>query len=137
MFPTDIQHISFPISDEAGTSLSSNQIQNDFPNELPILPPTHFLSLARNPLLTTTVSGGHPLDTSTLAAADFDVDARSGFMPPTIPVGKLTGEQALWEATLKSALGDGQGLTLGELEQSPQERDKSAKWRRGVELVSK
>ncbi|KAG8922687.1 hypothetical protein FRC03_009932 [Tulasnella sp. 419] len=133
MFPTDAQHISFPLSDEA--SHYSNQPQEDLPKELPILPPTHFLSLARNPLLTTTVSGGHPFDTSTLAAADFDVDARSGFMPPTVPVVKLTGEQALWEATLDSALGDGQGLTLGELEQSQQERDKSEKWRRGVELL--
>ncbi|WFD31810.1 hypothetical protein MSPP1_002849 [Malassezia sp. CBS 17886] len=30
-------------------------------------------------------------DTSTLAAADFDVDVRSGFMPPEAPLGRLPG----------------------------------------------
>ncbi|KAN0061204.1 hypothetical protein ACQY0O_006939 [Thecaphora frezii] len=43
-------------------------------------------------------------DTSTLAAADFDVDVRSGFLPPEPPVTRLTGRyEEHWEAALDQA----------------------------------
>lgn len=37
------------------------------------------------------------VDTSTLAAADFDVDVRSGFLPPEPPVSRLPDGYAPWE----------------------------------------
>lgn len=43
-------------------------------------------------------------DTSTLAAADFDVDVRSGFLPPEPPVSRLQGiEEEIWESALDKA----------------------------------
>jgi len=67
-------------------------------------PPTHFLSQSRH----TRALGPRPGDTydvSTVAAADYDVDVRSGFMPPTEPVARLDGDFEIWEDVLDAALG--------------------------------
>lgn len=65
------------------------------------LPPNHFLALPRPDLGLPAV--GTP-DTSTLAAHDFDVDTRTGFMPPEPPLVRLPEEWQLWEAALDDAL---------------------------------
>lgn len=67
-------------------------------------PPTHFLSQARH----TRALGARPGDTydvSTVAAADYDVDVRSGFMPPAEPVARLSEEFSIWEELLDAAMG--------------------------------
>lgn len=60
------------------------------------LPHQHFLS-QRSP----TYSGS--LDCSTLAAADFDVDPRSAFLPPEEPLRRLSECYDIWEIALDSA----------------------------------
>jgi hypothetical protein len=85
-----------------------------------------------------TFFGGHQArpnmpDTSTLAAADFDVDVRSGFLPPEEPVRRLEGiEEELWENALDKAQslplrigGGGQSVTL-------RERRAAHEWRRSI-----
>lgn len=67
-------------------------------------PPTHFLSQARH----TRALGPRPGDTydvSTVAAADYDIDVRSGFMPPAEPIARLGDEFAVWEDILDAAQG--------------------------------
>jgi indoleamine 2,3-dioxygenase len=39
-------------------------------------------------------------DTTTLAAHDFDVDVRSGFMPPDSPLARLPSNWETWEELL-------------------------------------
>ncbi|KAJ7178190.1 Indoleamine 2,3-dioxygenase [Mycena filopes] len=74
------------------------------------IPPDHFLSLSRlDGLLGSSES---VYDTSTLAAHDFDVDNRTGFMPPQAPPSRLTEEWEVWEAALDCAIK--QGLQLGD-----------------------
>lgn len=68
----------------------------------------------------------HSLDTSTLAAADYDVDIRTGFMPPTPPVARLPAEFEVWESTLEEACGR---LKLGQDTPSDEELELSEKWR--------
>ncbi|KAG8841773.1 hypothetical protein FRB91_004699, partial [Serendipita sp. 411] len=69
-----------------------------------------------------------PLDTSTLAAHDFDVDVRSGFMPPEPPVSRLPSEWQEWEVVLQDAI-DAR-LRLGDSPViRPEETDRSALWR--------
>lgn len=90
------------------------------------LDPNHFLSLSR-PNALSVLSEEVP-DTTTLAAHDFDVDARTGFMPPQPPLARLPSEWEAWECTLESAIR--QKLQLGD---SPglhqEEKDKSEAWR--------
>lgn len=62
-----------------------------------ILPKEHFLSQRHIRDLDT-------LDTSTLAATDFDVDPRSAFLPPDEPLKRLDGEYSIWELALDAAL---------------------------------
>jgi len=70
-------------------------------------------------------------DTATLAAQDFDVDDRTGFMPPIPPLTRLPSEWETWEATLDSALTkrlklyNGPGTT-------DDDRAESAAWRENV-----
>ncbi|ETS64101.1 hypothetical protein PaG_01336 [Moesziomyces aphidis] len=79
-----------------------------------------------------TVDGQIP-DTSTLAAADFDVDVRSGFLPPEAPVLRLTGPHAdHWEHALDQAkriplMQGGGGVTI-----TPQQRLLARRWRRSL-----
>jgi hypothetical protein len=97
--------------------------------EAPILPSTHFLALARTPW----ANNAPRIDTATVAAADFDVDSKTGFMPPhppTVPL-PLQRDLGVWETTLTA----GEGLTLG-VQADAAQRGKSAKWRRLVESVS-
>lgn len=65
-------------------------------------PPTHFLSQARHTL---GPRPGGSFDISTVAAADYDIDVRSGFMPPAEPVARLGDEFAVWEEVLDAAVG--------------------------------
>lgn len=67
-------------------------------------PPTHFLSQGRH----TRALGPRPgdsFDVSTVAAADYDIDVRSGFMPPAEPVARLDDEYIVWEEVLDAAEG--------------------------------
>ncbi|KAL4262524.1 indoleamine 2,3-dioxygenase family protein [Pleurotus pulmonarius] len=74
------------------------------------LPSQHFLSLGRPDA----VSGPLPgmVDTTTLAAHDFDVDNRSGFMPPQVPVRRLPSSWEPWEVVLDEAMAG--NLQLGD-----------------------
>jgi indoleamine 2,3-dioxygenase len=66
------------------------------------LPEDHFLALPRPD-----VAIGHPLgvvDTTTLAAHDFDVDMRTGFMPPQPPLSRLPVQWESWELLLEEAI---------------------------------
>lgn len=75
----------------------------------------------------------HMPDTSTLAAADFDIDVRSGFLPPEEPVSRLQGiEEELWESALDRARqlplhfgGGGVGI-------SADARRQARQWRRDI-----
>jgi indoleamine 2,3-dioxygenase len=87
-----------------------------------ILSPEHFLSLPRPD-----ATLGPPVgivDTSTLAAHDFDVDTRTGFMPPHPPLARLSFEWEAWEVALDGAmrsklqLGDGVGLSKDDAQRS-------------------
>ncbi|KAF5342296.1 hypothetical protein D9611_002111 [Ephemerocybe angulata] len=95
----------------------------------PTLQQQHFLSLPRPDALEGP-QGGAP-DTSTLAAHDFDVDTRTGFMPPQQPLLRLPLEWNVWENVLDAAmrgrlqLGGKEGLT-------EEERRASEEWREGV-----
>ncbi|KAH9914873.1 Indoleamine 2,3-dioxygenase [Epithele typhae] len=93
------------------------------------LPVNHFLSLQR-PDVFVPAAAGTP-DMSTLAAHDFDVDTRTGFMPPQPPIARLPTAWELWEATLDDAisskleLADKPGL-------SQDDEERSARWRTSV-----
>lgn len=82
------------------------------PRQIP-LPPDHFLSQPRpDPLSSARQSSSsitvvrHPgaVDTSTLAAHDFDVDTRTGFMPPQPPLARLPPLWEPWEELLEDAV---------------------------------
>ncbi|OAX42708.1 Indoleamine 2,3-dioxygenase [Rhizopogon vinicolor AM-OR11-026] len=66
------------------------------------LPPDHFLLQPRQDYLVGAYEGH--VDTSTLAAHDFDVDTRTGFMPPDPPLSRLPEQWELWETTLDAAM---------------------------------
>ncbi|KAF8998507.1 Indoleamine 2,3-dioxygenase [Cyathus striatus] len=70
------------------------------------------------------------VDTSTLAAHDFDVDNRTGFMPPQPPVARLSSEWEVWEDLLDD--GTGGKLVLGD-RATEEELKKGEEWRRRVE----
>jgi hypothetical protein len=75
------------------------------------------------------------LDTSTLAAHDFDVDVRSGFMPPEPPIAHLPSEWEQWEAILEEGLQA--RLRIGESPDiTPEETERSRLWRDTVLNVS-
>ncbi|KAG2154008.1 Indoleamine 2,3-dioxygenase [Suillus clintonianus] len=67
-----------------------------------LLPPDHFLLQPRQDFLLG-ANEGH-VDTSTLAAHDFDVDTRTGFMPPDPPLSRLPIQWELWETALDAAM---------------------------------
>ncbi|KAJ6544978.1 Indoleamine 2,3-dioxygenase [Mycena vulgaris] len=93
------------------------------------IPPDHFLALTRLAGLLGTSENVY--DTSTLAAHDFDVDNRTGFMPPQAPPSRLPVDWESWELALDGAiaeslqLGDKPGIT-------PAEMSRSELWRHGV-----
>ncbi|KAH0833375.1 Indoleamine 2,3-dioxygenase [Lanmaoa asiatica] len=92
----------------------------------PLLP-GHFLNQPRPDFVVGGVNGF--VDTTTLAAHDFDVDTRSGFMPPYPPVGRLPVEWESWETILDQAvstklqLAVKPGLTEGEIAHSASWRE--------------
>ncbi|KAJ3793789.1 Indoleamine 2,3-dioxygenase [Lentinula aff. detonsa] len=112
------------VDDDEDDNIDSN-IDNDNTTLSTTLPSSHFLSLPRPsssslswtpnppPPPSPTPSHAHAppppiVDTTTLAAHDFDVDPRTGFMPPHPPLPhlppSLEGEHyAEWETTLRVA----------------------------------
>ncbi|TRM64552.1 Indoleamine 2,3-dioxygenase [Schizophyllum amplum] len=93
------------------------------------LSPEHFLAQSRPDERAVAPDGA--VDTTTLAAHDFDVDNRTGFMPPQPPLARLPIEYEPWETVLEGAIaqhlqvGDKPGLT-------PLEAAESAAWRAWV-----
>ncbi|KAI0649533.1 tryptophan 2,3-dioxygenase [Trametes meyenii] len=93
------------------------------------LPPNHFLNLPRPDVFLPTLAGTP--DTSTLAAHDFDVDTRTGFMPPEPPLTRLPSAWESWEAILGDAIQS--KLQLADKpDLSDGEKDESERWRNRV-----
>lgn len=89
----------------------------------------HFLNLPRPDIIAGTPEGVP--DTTTLAAHDFDVDNRTGFMPPHPPIERLPSAWEPWERVLEDAIS--QQLTLGNAPGiTEQDQRKSAWWRKSV-----
>ncbi|KAI0312726.1 Indoleamine 2,3-dioxygenase-domain-containing protein [Amylostereum chailletii] len=65
------------------------------------LPTAHLLSLPRPDVFAGPQPGA--IDTTTLAAHDFDVDTRTGFMPPDPPIARLPEQWEQWENLLDDA----------------------------------
>ena len=97
------------------------------------LPPEHFLAQPRPD-----AAFGPPMgavDTTTVAAHDFDVDTRTGFMPPQAPLTRLPEQWEHWEATLDDAVAS--ELQLGDKRDlSDQDKSRSERWRARVREVS-
>ena len=95
-------------------------------------PSQHFLSLPRPDALVGPQAGVP--DTTTVAAHDFDVDARSGFMPPQPPLARLPAAWDLWETALEQAVF--RKLELGSVKDLTREKEEeSERWRRWVSEV--
>lgn len=94
----------------------------------------HFLALPRPDVTLGPLPRGLT-DTTTLAAHDFDVDNRTGFMPPEPPLTRLPSEWEAWEVVLDSALTKRLKLYHGPTT-SDDDRAESAAWRGGVHKVS-
>ncbi|KAJ7196783.1 Indoleamine 2,3-dioxygenase [Mycena pura] len=93
------------------------------------IPPNHYLALSRLDGLLG--SSETVYDTSTLAAHDFDVDNRTGFMPPQAPPSRLPLEFEPWELALDGAIAE--GLRFGEdPEITPADMNRSAAWRERI-----
>lgn len=93
------------------------------------LPPEHFLAQPRPDAALGPPAG--TVDTTTLAAHDFDVDTRTGFMPPHPPLTRLPPAWEPWEVLLDDAR-DGK-LQLGEKpDLSEADRARSDRWRARV-----
>ncbi|KAI9568150.1 Indoleamine 2,3-dioxygenase [Boletus coccyginus] len=92
------------------------------------LPLGHFLNQPRPDIVVGAAEGF--VDTSTLAAHDFDVDTRTGFMPPDPPIGRLPIKWEPWETILdqgmsmKLQLAVKPGLSGDEIAQSASWREK-------------
>lgn len=94
----------------------------------------HFLSLPR-PDITSSLPAG-VVDTTTLAAHDFDVDTRTGFMPPQAPLERLPSEWDLWELALDEAID--RKLQLGDKpDLTEEDKIRSETWRAQVRKVSR
>ena len=97
------------------------------------LPPEHFLAQPRPD-----AAFGPPMgavDTTTVAAHDFDVDTRTGFMPPQPPLTRLPDFWEPWEELLDDATTD--RLQLAEKpDLSEAEATRSEEWRARVRRVS-
>jgi len=103
------------------------------PNFDPFSQPQHFLALPRPDVTLGPLPHGLT-DTTTLAAHDFDVDNRTGFMPPEPPLARLPSEWETWEAILDSALTKRLKLYNG-FTTTDDDRAESAVWREGVRKV--
>lgn len=97
-----------------------------------LLPPNHFLALPRPDVLIGPPAG--VVDTTTLAAHDFDVDTRTGFMPPDPPLARLPFQWEPWEQLLDEA--QSQRLQLGRKSDiTNEEKTRSESWRTCVTQV--
>ena len=109
-----------------------------------LLPPGHFLSLppsyaqstdlfpSGTPSTAAHTSNGLAPNIASLAAADFEVDVRTGFLPSDKNIERLPTDWILWEEALDAARGNGHpgdGLRLGG------GRDRDELWRAGIESV--
>ncbi|KZT23296.1 tryptophan 2,3-dioxygenase [Neolentinus lepideus HHB14362 ss-1] len=93
------------------------------------LSPAHFLSLPRPDAQVGTPQGVP--DTSTLAAADFDVDNRTGFMPPQPALARLPSDWDIWEEVMEEAIT--KKIKLGSREDLTEEdKEASERWRERV-----
>lgn len=97
------------------------------------LPPNHFLALSR-PDAFNALSAGIP-DTSTLAAHDYDVDTRTGFMPPEPPLARLPAQWEEWEALLDSAFSPHRLRHANTPDLSDDDRANSERWRACMRAV--
>jgi len=96
------------------------------------LSPDHFLSLPRPDVLLGPPAG--VVDTTTLAAHDFDVDTRTGFMPPDPPLARLPSQWEPWEQLLDDA--QLHRLQLGsKIDITEEEKSRSEWWRAHVSQV--
>ena len=103
------------------------------PATAPSLPSEHFLNLPRPDIV---IGGGDGVvDTTTLAAHDFDVDTRTGFMPPDPPIARLPKQWEPWEAVLEHATKQKLQLAIRR-DLSVEDAEKSAAWRAQVREVS-
>jgi hypothetical protein len=123
-----IKFTAFPDMTVSDSTPSTNQVASNMDN----FPADHFLSLPRPDANIGPIGGA--VDTTTLAAHDFDVDTKSGFMPPEPPLARLPEKWEIWESALEQAiedklqLGDRFGLTNAEV-------TKSASWRANLSKV--
>jgi indoleamine 2,3-dioxygenase len=107
-------------------STPSQELAEQFPSN-------HFLSLPRPDAVFGPPAG--TVDTTTLAAHDFDVDTRTGFMPPEPPLSRLPEAWNVWEDALDEAiakqlrLGDKPGL-------HEEEQQRAERWRARVTAVN-
>jgi indoleamine 2,3-dioxygenase len=96
------------------------------------IPPSHFLALPRPDVLIGPPVG--VVDTTTLAAHDFDVDTRTGFMPPDPPLARLPVQWEPWEQLLDDA--QVHRLQLGsKLDITDMDNARSESWRARVRKV--
>jgi indoleamine 2,3-dioxygenase len=97
-----------------------------------LLPSNHFLALPRPDVLVGPPAG--VVDTTTLAAHDFDVDTRTGFMPPNPPLARLPSQWEPWEQLLDDA--QSYRLQLGKkINITDEEKSGSESWRARVAQV--
>ena len=97
-----------------------------------LLPSSHFLALPRPDVLVGPPAG--VVDTTTLAAHDFDVDTRTGFMPPNPPLARLPSQWEPWEQLLDDA--QSHRLQLGQkFNITDEEKARSESWRARVAQV--
>ena len=97
-----------------------------------LLPSSHFLALPRPDVLVGPPAG--VVDTTTLAAHDFDVDTRTGFMPPDPPLTRLPSQWESWEQSLDDA--QSHRLQLGcKIGITDEEKARSESWRARVAQV--
>ncbi|KIY65594.1 Indoleamine 2,3-dioxygenase [Cylindrobasidium torrendii FP15055 ss-10] len=93
-----------------------------------LLPHDHFLAQPRPDAQQTSAELAGVVDTTTLAAHDFDVDNRTGFMPPQPPPARLPVDWEPWELILDEAIH--RRLQLAQKPNITQEEmDSSAAWR--------
>ena len=97
-----------------------------------LLPSNHFLALPRPDVIVGPPAG--VADTTTLAAHDFDVDTRTGFMPPNPPLARLPSQWEPWEQLLDDA--QSYRLQLGnKINITDEEKARSESWRARVAQV--
>ncbi|KAF5359428.1 hypothetical protein D9756_003642 [Leucocoprinus leucothites] len=98
------------------------------------LPSNHFLAQPRPDTFQSLQSG--LVDTTTLAAHDFDVDNRTGFMPPQPPLPRLPPAWESWEVNLDVAVSQriqlAERVEKMEASQMLMETGKSRSWRDNV-----